>query len=271
MRRIAGNEGELPARQRYALYAACCAVVVCVASAAALAVVALLHRGDSSWDYGCRTSFCVRAFELMKPPPGAPSPCDDFYGHVCFAFTRSRIDFLEALRLRRKTEYHESVLADRQAAATGNASDMLAYAHQVCAQFSHRQNPTLRTMASQMRLSLEVDMKSFLEARSSHNSTMHALTWAAVRMGISTLFNVTEGKAARRLHIYARHALFEPPNTLPHKAWGNGRGRLHIPRRTFTSISLSTFCACLMLRNLISGNDGAWRCGGPDKMISSVP
>ncbi|XP_065300372.1 uncharacterized protein [Dermacentor albipictus] len=204
MRRIAGGEGKLSARHRCCLCVACCALVVCVASAAALAVAALLRRGDSAWDHGCRTSFCVRARELMQPPPGAPRPCDDFYSHVCYASAGSHMDFLEAFRLRRKTEYHESELADPLAAPTGDVSHKLAYAHQVCAQFSHRQNPSLRTLASQMRQSLEGDMKSFLEARSEHDDTMLNLTWAAVRMGINTLFNVTEVNASTPLHIYAR-------------------------------------------------------------------
>ncbi|KAH6925000.1 hypothetical protein HPB50_027071 [Hyalomma asiaticum] len=142
----------------------------------------------------------------MATSPGAPSPCDDFYGYVCLDFERSGAVFLDVLRLQRKTDYHESMLAVLETAPTGDPSHMLAYAHQICAQFSHRQNPSLRTMASQMRLSMENDIKDFLEARTDHNATMHALTWAAVRMGINTLFNVTESIKTRRLQISARHA-----------------------------------------------------------------
>ncbi|KAH7947496.1 hypothetical protein HPB52_012370 [Rhipicephalus sanguineus] len=85
------------------------------------------------------TNFCVRAREMMPSPPGAPSPCDNFYGYVCFDLEHSRRDFLGVLRLQRKSDYHESVLAYRSAAPTGNATAMLAYAHQICAQFSHQQ------------------------------------------------------------------------------------------------------------------------------------
>nr|XP_037271930.1 uncharacterized protein LOC119163946 [Rhipicephalus microplus] len=59
-------------------------------------------------------------------------------------------------------------------------------------------------MASQMRFSLEDDMGEFLEARTDHNATMYYLTKAAVRMGINTLFNITEPNQGRRLLINAR-------------------------------------------------------------------
>ncbi|XP_037520921.2 uncharacterized protein LOC119397569 [Rhipicephalus sanguineus] len=132
-------EGGLSGLQLFALCAACLIFVVCVASATAYAVVTLMSRHGTSLDYGCRTNFCVRAREMMPSPPGAPSPCDNFYGYVCFDLEHSRRDFLGVLRLQRKSDYHESVLAYRSAAPTGNATAMLAYAHQICAQFSHQQ------------------------------------------------------------------------------------------------------------------------------------
>ncbi|KAK8774014.1 hypothetical protein V5799_011453 [Amblyomma americanum] len=204
LRRITGAEGKHSARRRLALCTACCVLGACLASVAALF---LLHTNDSSWDHSCKTQFCARAQQLMTPARGAPSPCDNFYGHVCFEFERRGVSFLEALRLRRKTDYHEHLLSMSNAAATGDATRKLALAHQVCAQFSHRQNPSLRTMASQMRQSLESEeMTDFLEARSPHNDTVRVLTRAAVRMGIGTLFTVVESAVAsdRRLHIVAR-------------------------------------------------------------------
>ncbi|KAL3183498.1 hypothetical protein MRX96_033611 [Rhipicephalus microplus] len=132
-------EGGLSGRQLIALCAGCLVFVVGVASATAYLVVTLMSTRDTSWNYGCRTNFCVRALEIMAAPQGAPNPCDNFYGYVCHNFEHSREDFRGVLRLQRKSDYHENELGDRSAAAAGNASDMLAYAHQMCAQFSHRQ------------------------------------------------------------------------------------------------------------------------------------
>ncbi|KAH7947495.1 hypothetical protein HPB52_012369 [Rhipicephalus sanguineus] len=71
-------------------------------------------------------------------------------------------------------------------------------------------------MASQMRFSLKDDMKDFLEARTDHNATMYALTKAAVRMGINTLFNITEPSKKPKMPDQYRFGLVGKNKLLVH-------------------------------------------------------
>ncbi|XP_077529336.1 uncharacterized protein LOC144141688 [Haemaphysalis longicornis] len=137
-RRLVGKEAELSRQEVWLARGICCFVVLCVASAVAVAVFLLTRRPVPAYR-SCTSEYCREANAMMPVAKDASEPCDDFYDHVCRPYKDQHIRFTEAVRALHKGEYHEHMLSMPNATARGNVTLMLAFDHQICAGFSHKQ------------------------------------------------------------------------------------------------------------------------------------